>query len=267
MRTPTKWIRVLATGMVLARADEVPDLLPTTWLSALLPSERPRERLMALGSEPLHDAELYALVLGSGGKRADALATGMIVAHRFPELRRLAAAGIHELAEIPGVGLAKACRLKAALALASRLDHRALQRGEPLGDPEAVSRRIGAPLRGLEREVFVAIAVDVKHRVIGSRRIAEGGVTAVSLEARDVFMWLVREGASGMILVHNHPSGDPTPSLDDEHLTRRLGDAGQLLGIDLLDHLVVAQGGFYSFAAHGQVGNETTISGHRRSRR
>jgi DNA repair protein RadC len=236
-------------------------------MQSLPASCRPRERFLALGGEALQDAELYALILGTGSRGQDALATGKLVAEAYPELRRLAQAGLHELASLPGVGLAKACRLKAALALASRLDQRPLQRGEPLGEPRALFERMGPQLRGQERECFVVVAVDVKHRVLASRRIAEGGVTAVSLEARDVFMWLVREGAAGMMLVHNHPSGDPTPSPDDLELTHRLAMAGELLGITLVDHLVVAQEGFYSLSEHGQLGTRGAISGHRRSGR
>ena len=195
----------------------------------------------------MRDVELLAVVLGTGTRGHDALAVAGAIMQRFGDLRRVSLAGMAELAAVPGVGHAKACRVKAALALATRLGERPYLRGEPVGGPAAVHARVGPRLRALEREVFVVLALDVKNRVLAERRVAEGGVCSVQLLPRDLFGMLVREGAVGMICVHNHPSGDAQPSAADEAFTSRLRSAGELLGVTLVDHLIVGRGSYYSF--------------------
>jgi DNA repair protein RadC len=212
-------------------------------------ADRPRERLTRLGPGALADVELLAVVLGAGTRGADSLRTAAELVRRFPDLRRLAGAGIGELSAIPGVGPAQACRVKAALALAGRLGERPLVRGERLSGPEAVHRRVGRPLAALDREVFLAIALDVKHRVLGEARVAEGGACSVEVQPRDAFTTAVREGAAAVIFVHNHPSGDPSPSGADRALTERLRRAGELIGVAVLDHVIVAQNGWFAFSS------------------
>ncbi len=209
--------------------------------------ECPRERLVGIGADAMHDAELLAVVLGTGARGHDALAVAQAILARFGELRRAAVAGVAELAALPGVGFVKACRIKAALALAARLGERPYQRGDSIGGAADVHARVGARLRALEREVFVVLALDVKNRVLTERRVAEGGACSVQLLPRDLFAQVVREAAAAMICVHNHPSGDPRPSEADETMTRRLVAAGELLGVPVLDHVIVAQNGYYSF--------------------
>ncbi len=206
-------------------------MLPTT--------ERPRERLQAHGDGHLADAELISLVLG---KSSTTIAEGLLL--RFPDLRRMAVAGIGELAQVQGVGVAQACRLKAALALATRLGERPFVRGEPIAGPVEVWRRMARRLATLEREIFIAIALDARNRVLCELRLAEGGSCSLELLPRDVFTTLLREAASGVIFVHNHPSGDPAPSDDDRVMTRRLRDAGELVGLRVLDHVIVAADGY-----------------------
>jgi DNA repair protein RadC len=211
-------------------------------------ADRPRERLVRLGPGALSDAELLAVVLGAGIRGGDALRTAAELVGRFPDLRRLAGAGIGELSAIPGVGPAQACRLKAALALATRLGERPLVRGERLAGPQDVHRRVGRPLVALDREVFLAVALDVKHRVLGEARVAEGGACSVEVQPRDAFTSAVRESAAAVIFVHNHPSGDPTPSTADRALTQRLQRAGEVIGVTVLDHVIVAQNGWFAFS-------------------
>jgi DNA repair protein RadC len=217
-------------------------------MSALLACERPRERLLGPGADAMRDVELLAVVLGTGTRGRDALAVAAAILERFGELRRVAVAGIAELAAVPGVGRAKACRVKAALALATRLGQQPFQRGEPVGGPADVHARVGGRLRALDREVFVVLALDVKNRVLAERRVAEGGACSVQLLPRDLFALVVREAAAGMICVHNHPSGDPRPSQADELMTRRLREGGELMGVTVIDHVIVGHASYYSFA-------------------
>jgi DNA repair protein RadC len=211
--------------------------------------DRPRERLVRLGSDALRDAELLALVLGTGARGVDSLAVAASLLATFSgDLRRLAVAGVAELAALPGVGHAQACRLKAALALATRLGERPYQRGDAIGGPHDILARLGPRLRTLEKEVMIVLGVDSKHRVLVEQRVAEGGVCSVVVHPRDLFAAVVREAAAAMICVHNHPSGDPSPSDADRTMTERLRAAGDLLGVPVLDHVIVAQHGCYSFA-------------------
>jgi DNA repair protein RadC len=214
---------------------------------AVLDADRPRERLLGPGPDAMRDVELLAVVLGTGTRGHDALAVAAAILSRLGDLRRVARAGVAELAAVPGVGLAKACRLKAALALATRLGERPYQRGEPVGGPAAVHARVGPRLRDLEREVFVVLALDCKNRVLAERRVGEGGACSMQLVPRDIFGLLVREAAVGMIGIHNHPSGDAQPSAADEAFTIRLRAAGELLGVKLVDHLIVGRASYYSF--------------------
>ncbi len=209
-------------------------------------SDRPRERLQRHGPIALADVELLAIVVGTGTHRLDAVLVAGALLERFPDLRRMAAAGIGELEKVPGVGRATASRVKAALALAGRLGERPFDRGEQMHDPQAVFERIGRRLAQLDREHFVGLALDAGRRVLTEVRFAEGGGCSVEFKPRDVFATLLREGAASVILVHNHPSGDPEPSPDDRRLTQRLRRAGVLIGLPVLDHVVVARGGYHS---------------------
>jgi DNA repair protein RadC len=208
------------------------------------PADRPRERLQRVGAHGLPDTELLSVVLGLG---STSVAQGLV--QRFPDLRRMASAGVAELAAVRGVGVAQACRIKAALALAGRLGDRPLARGEPLTGPRELYDRVGRRLAHLEREVFVGVALDTKHRVLAEVTLAEGGVCSVEVIPRDVFAVLVREAAAAAAFVHNHPSGDPTPSEADGRLTRRLAEVGELLGITVVDHVVAAAEGYHSFSS------------------
>jgi DNA repair protein RadC len=199
------------------------------------------------GAGALLDAELLAVLIGTGARGHDALAAAHGLLTRFRDLRRIAGAGTAELAAVPGVGFAKALRLKAALALAARLAERPIARGDTLNGPIPVFERLGRRLLALEREVFLALALDVKNRVLSELPLAQGGTCSVEIHPRDVFSAVLREGATSVIFVHNHPSGDPTPSDEDRALTFRLKQAGELVGVRVLDHIIVAQHGFFSF--------------------
>ncbi len=209
-------------------------------------SERPRERLLAQGPEGMSDGELLALVLGCGSLEA---ARALLA--ELGGLRGLARARPGELMRVPGIGAARACALAASVELARRLESVALLRGDPIGCAEDVHRALRRRVAAVEQETFWLIALDGRHRVLALRQVAQGGATSVEVHPRQVFDVVLREGASALVVAHNHPSGDPEPSAQDRELTNRLRQGAELLGLRLLDHVVTASGGFVSLAARG----------------
>lgn len=202
---------------------------------------------MRLGCEGLADWELAAVILGTGVGGASAAEAAAELVRRFGDLRRMAHAGVAELAEVRGVGIVGACRIRAALGLASRLGERPLERGDPLGSPRDAFERFVPSLGLLETERFLAVPLDRRNRVIRVLTVAQGGMCSVEIVPRDVYAAVVREGAASVMFVHNHPSGDPSPSPEDRELTQRLRMAGLVVGVPLRDHLIVGQESYYSF--------------------
>jgi DNA repair protein RadC len=214
--------------------------------------DRPRERLWRLGAGALTAPELLAILLGTGTGAADAL----MVARRLLEpaggtLRRLAARPPAELLRIPGVGPAKGARLLAAFELALRLDREARPAQPRIAAPADVLRIMGPVLRDLSVEEFHLLALDTRSRVLRDVLVTRGLLDASLVHPREVFRAAIAEAAAGIILVHNHPSGDPTPSAEDRAVTRQLVAAGQLLDLPVYDHVIVAGDRYVSFATAG----------------
>jgi DNA repair protein RadC len=202
----------------------------------------PRERAAAVGVEHLGDAELVAILLGTGcpGLPVAVLAAMLIEEHGG--IGRLARAGIGELAERAGVGMAKAARLAAAVELGRRACFAASSDASPrLPDREAVERWARPRLATLDHEELWVLALDGHHGLRAARRVASGGIHGLHVGTRDALRVALREAASGFVLVHNHPSGDPTPSHEDMVFTRALADGASLVGTPLLDHVIVAR--------------------------
>ena len=219
-------------------------------IRAWSPADRPRERLREVGARHLSLRELLALVVGSGGAGGSAFAVAeRVLAGVGGSLRRLAAADPGALEEIPGVGSATAARILAALELGRRSASRAVEEDEPLRGPADVFRRMGPRMRDLPQEEFHALLLNTRHRVIREVAVTRGILDASLIHPREVFRVAVMEGAAGIILVHNHPSGDPTPSAEDRAVTRQLAEAGCALGIPVLDHVVVGDGEWRSLSA------------------
>ena len=213
----------------------------------------PRERLAALGSAALTDEELVALVLRTGHPNRDAHALAQSLVGRGDGLARLVDAELSELCTVPGVGVAKAASVIAAIELGRRLSVTPLARGDRIGGPHDVSRHFFQRFRGEHREHFVVLLLDGRHRLICEYQVSQGTLTASLVHPREVFRPAVRAAAAAIVLVHNHPSGDPTPSAEDLEVTDRLASAGALLGIRVVDHVVVAAEGFHSLRDHGQL--------------
>ena len=217
-------------------------------LKELPPGERPRERLLCLGEERLTDAELLGILFGSGLRGATAVDLGRTLLARFGDLHGLAVRSVAELTKSAGIGLARAARLRAGIELGRRLAAMPIVRGEPLTGPRDVERRYGPLLRGLRRERFYVVHLDGRNRVLHEEMVAEGTATEAQVYPREAFASAIRESAAAILAVHNHPSGDPAPSKDDVRLTHRLALCGDLLGIPLLDHVIVAGGRHVSLA-------------------
>jgi DNA repair protein RadC len=229
----------------------MPPLDDMSGLLSWVPDDRPRERLSALGPASLSDAELVALLLGSGrpGQNVVELANELLAG--IGGLSGLGQAEEAELCRLPGIGTARAAVLRAALELGRRVVGSRPERGRRLGAAAEVWAHYRARLALAPIEEFWVLGLDVRHRLIFETCIARGSLTGVEVHPREVFRPLIRVAAAAAIFCHNHPSGDPSPSRQDLELTARLRDVGELCGIALLDHVVVAADGYTSLAERG----------------
>ena len=214
-------------------------------------SERPRECLLRDGAESLSDAQLMAILLRVGRPDFSAIHVAMELLQQSGGLQGLANRGIDELCRVPGVGPAKAAQLKAALELGKRALSTPLSTGRRIGSSADLFQHYYPLLRDVRRELFKIILLDAKHAVIREDTVSEGSLTLSIVHPREVFSLAIREAAAAVIFLHNHPSGDPQPSHEDRELTERLVAAGELLGIQVLDHLIIGDGRYVSFADHG----------------
>lgn len=213
---------------------------------------RRRERYAVEGGEGVGDAELVALVLETGASGRGALQIAAELLERFGGLPGLASRQPHELRDVGGIGLARAVRLHAALT-AGRRSYGAGDRELPVTDPAAAFAWLSPALRGLVDEELHALYLDRRRRPVARRCLTRGNDGFTVVDPRQVFRVAVGVGASGVILAHNHPSGDPTPSPQDRDVTSRVAQAGRVLGIPLLDHLVVGGDRYVSLAAEGEL--------------
>jgi DNA repair protein RadC len=219
--------------------------------------DAPRERLAALGPEALSDAELVALLLRTGTARRSARDAAQDLLRRYGGLRGLARAPLADLRGEPGVADAKGATLLAAFELGRRVASLRLRRGDPIRSPADVHRHFHPLLRDAPHERFLVVLLDGRHRVIRPVLTSQGTLTASLVHPREVFAPALREPAAAIVLVHNHPSGDPTPSREDHEVTVRLAAAGELLGIPVLDHVVVAEQGYVSLRDSGSFDPRT----------
>lgn len=214
-------------------------------------ADRPREKLLAHGVAGLGDNELMAIVIGSGTRRHDALALANAVLELAGGLHGTLRLSVDDLCALPGLGMARAAQLLAAVELGRRtLLYRAPERPQ-LGTPREVAALLLPEYGGRPTEHFGVVMVDTKHRVLRTLVVSQGGLDGVSVLPRDVYRHAAAAGAAAVVLFHNHPSGDPTPSGDDVALTSRFTAAGQLLGIPVLDHVVLGEGRYCSFKELG----------------
>ncbi|WP_457097195.1 RadC family protein [Lysobacter sp. P5_B9] len=216
-------------------------------------AERPREKLLARGAGVLSDAELLAIFLGSGLRGRDAVATARELLAEHGPLRTLLQRPPKELQRLRGLGPARACALTAALELGQRLLQAELERGAALSDPQSAGRYFAQRLRGLPQEVFAALFLDTRHRVIAFEELFQGSLDGAEVHPREVVRRALGHNAAAVIVAHNHPSGNPEPSAADRAVTVRLKQALALIDLRLLDHFVIGDGEPVSLAARGWI--------------
>ncbi len=217
----------------------------------LPPDERPRERMERYGAEALTIPELLAIILRVGNTRVSALQLAQQLVSRFTGLRPLAGATIEELSTVNGIGLAKACQLKAAFELGKRLATSFDAPRPVITSPRDAEHLVMEEMRYLREEHFRILFLDTRNQVLGLQEISVGSLNASIVHPREVFRAAISRTAAALILAHNHPSGDPTPSKEDLALTARLVQAGELVGIPVFDHLVIGDGRAVSLKEKG----------------
>jgi DNA repair protein RadC len=219
--------------------------------------ERPRERLVELGADGLRDAELIAILLRTGMKGVSAIDLGRELLKRYDSLTGLARCSVPELAGVKGVGMAKAVQLAAAFGLAQRIARESFARRK-VDSPELVWELLGTEMRALHRESLRVVLLDTKYHLLRVEEVSLGSLSESIAHPREIFRPALISSAYAVIVVHNHPSGDPSPSRADQNLTRRLREAAELLQIQLLDHVILgnAAGGrqpWFSFRESGTL--------------
>ncbi len=202
-------------------------------------SQRPRERLERLGAEALTDAELLAILLRVGKKGVNAVQVGQRTLNQYGGLVGLHRASFKELCQVDGIGRAKAAQIKGAIELGRRISNLALESRGTITSPQDVADLVQYEMMALEQEELWVILLDSRNRYLETEHLYRGSLNASSVRPVEVFKMGIRHNAAGLIIVHNHPSGDPSPSPEDINLTRLLIEAGQLLELPLLDHIVV----------------------------
>ncbi len=210
---------------------------------------RPRERLLKEGAEALSDVELLAILLRTGSRATTALDLASLLMVRFKNLHRLVDAAVEELSDVKGVGPAKASQVKAALELARRLAQFSEASRPVIKSPNDAAALVMEEMRHLDREHFRALLLNTKNQVIGTDKVSVGTLNSSTVHPRELFRNAIRRSAASLILVHNHPSGDPAPSREDLDITRRLIEAGKIIGIEILDHIIIGDNRFISFKA------------------
>jgi len=220
------------------------------------PDDRPRERLLKAGASALRNAELIAILLRTGTKGRSAIEIAEDLLKRYGTLEALARAPVTDLAAFHGLGPAKAVQLVAAFALGARFS-RSLAEGKPMDEPAAIVALLGDEMRLLDYESVRVLSVNTKHMLLAMDEISRGTLNQTVCTPRDVFRPALARQAYGVIVVHNHPSGDPAPSRADQQLTRQIEQAAAVLGIALLDHIILGAPragdplAYYSFREHG----------------
>ena len=228
-----------------------PNSKPVYRIMDLHESDRPRERLAALGPQALTNAELIAILLRVGVKGESAVTVGQRLLAKFGGLTGLHRAPFAELKKQHGLGDAKAAQIKAAIELGRRLTLESPEERPTVNSPADAAALVAYEMSALEQEHLRVILLDRRNRVLETVEIYKGSVNSSQVRVGEIFKEAIRKNASALIVVHNHPSGDPTPSPDDVAVTRAIVQAGKLVDVDVLDHMVIGQGKWVSLKERG----------------
>jgi DNA repair protein RadC len=215
-------------------------------------SERPRERLQKFGIEALSAQEILALILGRGVAGESVMVTAQRLLSQFGSLKGIASASVEELSQVKGIGIAKASQIKAAFELANRVESFSEAGSKPLvKSPDDVVGLVRGRLKGKKKEHFLALLLDTRNQLIKVAEVSVGSLDGSIVHPREVFKEAISATAASVVFAHNHPSGDPTASEDDIGLTKRLAEAGEIVGIDVLDHIIIGDKNFLSLKREG----------------
>jgi DNA repair protein RadC len=215
--------------------------------------ERPRERLVKYGPASLATSELLAIILRVGTRRESAIRLAERMLKEFKSLRGVATAPVEQLSKIPGIGVAKATQIQAAFELGKRLAASTDESRPTIRSPQDVAGLVMESLRYQDQEHFQVLFLDGRNQVLHTQTISVGILNANLVHPREVFRPAISRGCAAIIVVHNHPSGDPTPSKEDAVITKRLVSTGETVGIAVLDHIIIGGGTFVSMKEKGLV--------------
>jgi DNA repair protein RadC len=216
--------------------------------------ERPREKLANQGEHTLSDAELLAILMGSGTRQESAVQLAQRILKETGDLKKLSGLSVVELCKMfHGVGPARAAQLKAALELSRRYSDAAKEARPRFSNSESVFSHFHSAFLGKQQEELWVTALDMKNRMLMKAQVSKGTLSGSLVHPREVFHVAIRNMAAAIILLHNHPSGDPSPSPEDRKVTMQIAEAGELLGIPLLDHIIIGNGKYYSFKDAGTL--------------
>jgi len=216
-------------------------------------TERPRERLKKQGKQALSTSELIAIILRTGTKHRNVIEIAGDVYRQFKSIGAINATPVHELAKIRGLGEVKSIQLIAALELGRRMYEEQVPNQVLVDNPKAIFQYMRPHVEHLRQEVFSAIYLNTKAQIIHREQLFVGGLDSAIVHPREVFKHAVNHSAASVILVHNHPSGDPSPSESDLSMTRAIIKAGTLMHINVLDHIIIGRGRYYSMREHGEI--------------
>jgi DNA repair protein RadC len=224
-------------------------------MKTLPDTEKPLERMLMYGAEHLSEVELFSIILWSGGGRKglSILELCRTMLKRTGGVHGLDDISIIELCAIKGFGVVKSAKIKAVVEIAKRYQTVPLKPGVQLKNSGDVARCFMPHMRSLKREIFKVINLDAKNKIINTMTISEGDLTSTIVNPREVYREAIRSSAAGIIVLHNHPSGDPSPSGEDMYITNRLREAGRIVNIELLDHLIIGRDSYCSFADEGKL--------------
>jgi DNA repair protein RadC len=218
----------------------------------LPPSERPRERLQKFGAEALSAQEILALILGRGIAGESVMVTAQRLLSQFGSIKGMTDASVEELSQVKGIGPAKASQIKAAFELANRLEgYPELGKKPVVKTPDEVVSLVRGRLKGKKKEHFLVLLLDTRGQLIKISEISIGSLDSSIVHPREVFKEAISASAASVILAHNHPSGVPEPSEDDIKLTERLVQTGEVIGIEVLDHIVISNNNYVSLKREG----------------
>ncbi len=215
--------------------------------------DRPRERLLNIGPKQLSNAELLAIILVSGTKEESVISLANRVLMHFEGLKLLRDATIEELMTIKGIGTAKGVCILAAIELGKRMQNLVSKERFVIRSPKDGADYVMEEMRSLKQEHFVALFLNTKNQIIHRQTIFIGSLNASIVHPREVYREAIKRSAASIIVIHNHPSGDPTPSQEDIHVTRRLTESGKMIGIELLDHIIIGDCTFTSLREKGYI--------------